>query len=210
MPNYEVLPAVIAKTQAELDSMLSRVPFAENIMLDLMDGRFVGSVSLDFKMNLPEGHRYQLHVMANDPLERIHGLPGVIDTVILHAEALQNIGEAVKHVETLGLEPFIALNPETSVKIVEPHLDSLDGVLVMTVNPGQYGAKFLPEQLSKVRVLRDLSPTINIEVDGGMNDQTADLAIKAGANMIASGSYIMKNIDPKTAYKRLKHLVCGS
>jgi len=101
---------------------------------------------------------------------------------------------------------FIALNPETPISVLDPYLDRLEGVLIMSVNPGQYGAKFLPEQLEKVRVVRAKSKTITIEVDGGMNDKTMRAAVEAGANQIASGSYIMKSSDPEAAYESLKAL----
>jgi ribulose-phosphate 3-epimerase len=204
-PKKEILPAIIAQNQEELDQMLKRIPFADNVMLDLMDGKFVGSTSLDFPMNLPHYNRYQLHIMAINPLERVKKLPSQIDTVIIHAKTLENIDEAIKQVKRSGFCFFIALNPETPVSIVEPYLDVLDGVLIMTVKPGQYGAKFLPEQLKKVKHIRSQSKEINIEVDGGMSDNTIEQAITAGANMIASGSFIMKSKNPETSYNKLKN-----
>jgi ribulose-phosphate 3-epimerase len=203
-PQNQVLPAIIAQNQQELDQMLEKIPFAENIMLDLMDGKFVGASSLDFQMKLPEGPRYQLHIMAVDPLERIKKLPPEIDTVILHAETLKDIGKAIEETKKHNLHLFIALNPDTPAATLEKYLDILDGVLIMSVNPGQYGAQFLPEQLAKVRWLRGKSRDINVEVDGGMTDRTIGLAIAAGANMIASGSFIMKSMDPEAAYNILK------
>ena len=203
-PQNQVLPAIIAQNQQELDQMLNKIPFAENIMLDLMDGKFVGATSLDFPMTLPEGPRYQLHIMAIDPIKRVKELPPQIDTVILHAETLDSISEAIKITKERDLDLFIALNPETSISVVEPYLDQLDGVLIMSVNPGQYGAKFLPDQLIKIRKLREKSQEINLEVDGGMKDSTIGLAIAAGANMIASGSFIMKSKDPEAAYNILR------
>jgi ribulose-phosphate 3-epimerase len=202
-PQNHVLPAIIAQNQQELDQMLELIPFADNIMLDLMDEKFVGATSLDFPMTLPDGSRYQLHIMAVDPLERIKNLPPQIDTVILHAEILDNISEAIDQTKEKGLNLFIALNPETPISEIEPYLDSLDGVLIMSVHPGQYGAKFLPDQLEKVRKLREESSEINLEVDGGMSDKTIGLAVAAGANMIASGSFIMKCNDPEAAYNIL-------
>ncbi len=203
----EVLPAIIASDQAGLDEMLDRVKdFAENIMLDLMDGNFVQASSLDFPMKLPKGPRYQFHVMAIDPIQRLNDAPDEVDTVVLHAEALDEIGEAIKEAREKKVKLFIALNPETPVSVLDQHLGKLDGVLIMSVNPGQYGAKFLPEQLEKVRALRTKSETITIEVDGGMNDKTMGAAVKAGANQIASGSYIMKSSDPEAAYESLKNL----
>lgn len=203
----EVLPAIIALDQAGLDEMLDRVKdFAENIMLDLMDGKFVQASSLDFPMKLPEGPRYQFHVMATEPIQRLMDAPEEVDTIVLHAEALDEIAEAIEAAREKKVKLFIALNPETPVSVLDPYLDRLEGVLIMSVNPGQYGAKFLPEQLEKVRAVRDKSETITIEVDGGMNHKTMGAAVEAGANQIASGSYIMKSSDPEAAYESLKAL----
>lgn len=206
-PENEILPAVIADDQRGLDEMLDKIKgFAKNIMLDLMDGKFVKASSLDFPMTLPAGPRYQFHVMAVDPIDRLMNAPTEIDTVVLPAETLDSIPDAVKAAKEKGVKLFIAINPDTSLDVVTPHLDKLDGVLVMSVQPGQYGAKFLPEQLEKVKTIRSLSKSIIIEVDGGMNDKTMGLAVSAGANQIASGSYIMKNSDPEAAYESLKAL----
>jgi ribulose-phosphate 3-epimerase len=207
IPKNEILPAVIATNQSGLDEMLEKVKdFADNIMLDLMDGKFVPASSLDFTMKLPKGPRYQFHMMSVDPIERLMSAPDEIDTVVLHAESLESIKDAIQAAKEKGVKLFIALNPETSIDLVMPHLDELDGVLIMSVHPGQYGAKFLPEQLEKVKSIRAISKTITIEVDGGMNDKTMSRAVAAGANQIASGSYIMKNSDPETAYNSLKAL----
>jgi len=206
-PKKEVLPAIIASDQVGLDEMLDQVKdFAEYIMLDLMDGKFVHASSLDFPMKLPEGPRYQFHVMAIDPIQRLRDAPNEVDTIVLHAEALDEIGMAIEAAREKKVKLFIALNPETPVSVLDPYLDRLEGVLIMSVNPGQYGAKFLPEQLEKVRVVRAKSETITIEVDGGMNDKTMGAAVEAGANQIASGSYIMKSSDPEAAYESLKAL----
>jgi len=203
-PQNQILPAIIAQKQEELDQMLDKIRFAENIMLDLMDGKFVGSTSLDFPMKLPDGPRYQLHIMAIDPIKRIHNLPPQIDTVIVHAETIDNISLAIQLKKARKLNLFIALNPETPISVIEPYLDQLDGVLIMSVKPGKYGARFLPDQMNKVRQLREKSEEINLEVDGGMKDSTIALAVAAGANMIASGSFIMKSQDPEAAYNILK------
>jgi ribulose-phosphate 3-epimerase len=206
-PKNEVLPAIIAPDQKGLDKMLDKVKdFAENIMLDLMDGKFVSASSLDFDMKLPPGPRYQFHVMAIDPIVRLMGAPSEIDTVVLHAESLESIDEALKASKKKGVKLFIAMNPDTGIDIVKPYLSELDGVLIMSVHPGQYGAKFLPEQLMKVKAIRSLREDITIEVDGGMNDKSMGIAVEAGANQIASGSFIMKNSNPKAAYESLKAL----
>jgi ribulose-phosphate 3-epimerase len=204
MLENQVLPAIIAQNQEELDRMLTRIMFANNIMLDLMDGEFVDSISLDFPMKLPYGKNYQLHMMTNDPLNRINNIPQQINTIILHIETLDDIERAIKKVKNDKYKIFIALNPKTPLKILKPYVEIIDGALIMTVTPGQYGAQFLPKQLEKVRKLREISNTLNIEVDGGMTDKTIGLAISAGANMVASGSFIMKSSNPKEAYDKLR------
>ena len=204
MLENQVLPAIIAQNQEELDRMLTRIMFANNIMLDLMDGEFVDYISLDFPMKLPYGKNYQLHMMTNDPLNRINNIPQQINTIILHIETLDDIERAIKRVRNGKYKIFIALNPKTPLKILKPYVEIIDGALIMTVTPGQYGAQFLPKQLEKVRKLREISNTLNIEVDGGMTDKTIGLAISAGANMIASGSFIMKSSNPKESYDKLR------
>jgi ribulose-phosphate 3-epimerase len=202
--NKHIIPAVIAHNQIELDQMVDKIKnFAKIVMLDLMDGKFVEAHSLDFHMKLTNNLRYQLHIMAINPLERLKSIPEQVDTVILHVETIENICEAIRLTRKIGLKLFMALNPDTPISTIEPYLESLDGVLIMSVYPGQYGAKFLPNQLNKVRRLRKLTQSLNIEVDGGMNDQTIGLAIAAGANMIASGSFIMKSKDPEASYNIL-------
>jgi ribulose-phosphate 3-epimerase len=101
------------------------------------------------------------------------------------------------------LKVSLALKPESGVEVLRPYLDVIDGVLVMTVEPGRYGGKFLPETLSKCRVLREMHESIPIEVDGGMNPHNSRAAREAGASIIASGSFIMKSGDIDDAILQL-------
>jgi ribulose-phosphate 3-epimerase len=191
-----IVPAIIARSQGELDSMLELLRGkVERVMLDIMDGVFVPNRSLDFEFLLPEGFEYEAHMMTVDPVERLQKLMGKVDIAIIHVESLSDVSEAVERVRELGLKVTLALNPDTDVSAVEPYLDEIDSVLVMTVNPGKYGGRFTPEALAKVRRIRELDPEIPIEVDGGMNPENAQAAREAGANVIASGSFIMKNED---------------
>jgi ribulose-phosphate 3-epimerase len=195
-----IVPAIIAQSQDELDSMLERLKGRVDwVMLDVMDGVFVPNRSLDFEFELPEGFKYEAHLMTVDPLERLSSLSGKVDTAIVHVETVSDIGAAVGHVRELGLQLTLAINPETEVERVEPYLGEVDGVLVMTVNPGRYGGEFLAETLEKVRRIREVDREISIEVDGGMNVENSRVARDAGANIIASGSFIMKSDDIERA-----------
>jgi ribulose-phosphate 3-epimerase len=198
----------MAEDQEQLDERLSRVKgFACHVMLDMMDGVFVPGRSLDFDYTLSTGIRYQAHLMIDDPLRHISKLMGYIKTVIIHVETVKNISEAIGVTEDHGLGTFLAVNPDTPVDAVVPYLTSLDGVLVMTVQPGRYGSRFLPRCLEKVEAIRALDGEIVIEVDGGMNPVTAAMAVEMGADMVASGSYIVASDDPMKAYTRLVEAV---
>ena len=176
-------------------------------MLDVMDGRFVEGTSLDFDFHVPAGLMYQAHVMAEDPLSRLRRLRGKADTVIMHVETLEDPSEAVRRARSLAPEVYLALSPGTPVDAVEPYLSQLDGVLVMTVQPGRYGAAFIPGCLDKIRHLRSIRPGLTLEVDGGMTPETAALAVEAGADRVASGSYILRSADPGRAYGKLVEAV---
>ena len=207
----EVLPAIMAGDQGQLDGRLDRVMgFAGHIMLDVMDGVFVPGRSLDFDYTLPTGPRYQAHLMVEDPLRRISRLVGKVETAIMHVEAVKDVPEAIKVTEDHGLGSFLAINPDTPVDAVAPHLSRLDGVLVMTVQPGRYGSRFLPWCLVKVEALRAMDGELVIEVDGGMNPETAAMAVEMGADVVASGSYIVASDDPMKAYIRLVEAVHAS
>ena len=191
-----VVPAIIAQSQGELESMLELLRGkVERVMLDVMDGVFVLNRSLDFQFTLPEDFEYEAHLMVVEPLKRIGGMAGKVGSIILHVETLEDVRAAIECVKNLELKVILALNPETGVDKVEPYLGEVDGVLVMTVAPGRYGGRFLPETLVKCRRIRKIHSTLSIEVDGGMNPENARAAREAGANIIASGSFIMKSED---------------
>jgi len=199
-----IVPAIIAESQGELDSMLERLKGeVDRVMLDVMDGKFVPNRSLDFDFRLPEGFEYEVHMMAVDPLERLSKMAGKVDIAILHVETLIDVRAAIERVRELGLQPVLALNPGTGVDVIEPYLDEVDGVLVMTVDPGAYGGRYIPDALDKVRRIREMDPEVPIEVDGGMNAENSRAAREAGANVIASGSFILKSDDIEWAVKAL-------
>ena len=205
MKQPRIIPAVIAADQAELDLSLGRVAgFASLIQLDVMDGLFVPGRSLDFEMELAEGPCYQAHLMVKDHWAHIRRLRGRAETIIVHAEGLGDVEHEVDELRGLGGKLFLAINPGTPVGTVAAVLDRLDGVMVMTVNPGRYGGVFLPECLDKVAELKGLSASLTVEVDGGMVPETIRLAKEKGVDLFTSGSYIMKSADPLGAYMELE------
>jgi len=205
-----IIPAVIASDQDELDASLRKVMgFAPIIQLDVMDGVFVPSRSLDFDLRLPEGPHYQVHLMVADVQRHVKRFRSSGGTMIIHAESLRDVEAEVGRLRTPGVCLFLAINPETLVERITPVIGGLDGVMVMTVNPGKYGSRFLPECLDKVEELKALRSSLTVEVDGGMVPETVRLARRRGVDLFTSGSYIMKSPDPLRAYRELEEAAEG-
>jgi ribulose-phosphate 3-epimerase len=202
-----VLPAIIAGNQEELDGMLRRLRGnVEWVMLDFMDGSFVASTALMFDVRLQKGLRYEAHLMVKRPLDHLEKLKGKAEAVIIHVES-DDFPQALRKAKELGFEVSAAINPGTPIEKLEPRLKELDRVLVMTVEPGRYGAPFVPGALETVKRLRKLAPDLPIEVDGAMNPENAKKARAVGANIFASGSYLMKSEDLPAAIKALEEAV---
>lgn len=207
MGDYHIIASVIAKSQKELEETINTVKdTVEWMQLDVMDGEFVPNTSLNFEMILPSTNcRYEAHLMINNPEIWIKKYHAKVDTILVHIESAENPEEIIKLVKGYNKKIGFALNPKTAINEIIPYLNEIDEVLVMTVEPGYYGSPFVPEALEKVKKFRELSSTIDIEVDGGITDKTIALAKKAGANLFISGSYMVKSNDINGAYQTLKH-----
>lgn len=190
-----IIPAVIAKTQPELDVIFSRIKDSARLLqLDVMDNIFVPNASLDFDFRLPQGkYRFEAHLMIENPEEWVGEYWKKVDTIIAHFEAVKNPEGIIESIKKKDRKIGFALNPETDVVQIRDYLSQIDQVLVMTVHPGFYGSPFLPETMDKIRKLRELKPSLDIEVDGGITADTIDEVNKAGANMFVSGSYLIKS-----------------
>ncbi len=204
-----IIPAIIAKKQEELEERILKVKdFVELIQLDFMDGKFVPNESINFDFNLPETNcKYEAHLMVDDPNSWIEKNHSKVNTILAHFESLDNPKETIELIKNKNKKTGFVLNPETKIDEIKEFLPSLDQVLIMTVKPGFYGSKFIPEMKEKIKKLREIAPEIDIEVDGGINDKTIELVNKAGANMFVSGSYIVKSDDVKKRVITLKNLV---
>ena len=205
-PEKIIVPAVIAKTQKDLDEAVLKIKdFVKLIQLDVMDGRFVPNHSIDFDFTIPKTKcRLEAHLMINDPEEWIEKNGGKVNTLLVHIESCAAPDQIIKTAKARKKQIGLVLNPDTPVARIHGYLDQIDQVLIMTVHPGFYGSTFLPEMLAKVEELRRMKPLLNIEVDGGVTLDTIGLVNKAGANMFVSGSYIMKSPDPEEAIANLK------
>jgi ribulose-phosphate 3-epimerase len=202
---YQIVPTIITDTQSELDVLLARLEGkVDRVMLDIMDGRFVANTSLNFDFQMPSSFEYEAHLMVENPSEHLEALVDRVDWAILHIETLENPESEIQHFKDNGFKVSLAANPGTPLEEVLLPLDVLDGILVLTVNPGRHGAEFKPEALEKVRRLRGLGVTLPIEVDGGVNPGTILEMKNAGANVFACGSYLMKFDDVAKGIQALR------
>ena len=200
-----IVASVIARNSIDLEKILGKLEgHIKEIQLDFMDGVFVKTHSLDFDLILPDTFNYEAHLMVINPKKWLHALPEKIQKVIIHFESNENIDEVINEARLLGKRVFIAINPNTTIESVYPYLMKIDGVLIMSVEPGQYGAKFIPETLKKIDYIKKMRSNLLVEVDGGMNPVTARQAYLAGADIIASGSFIINNENVAKAINELE------
>jgi ribulose-phosphate 3-epimerase len=204
-----IIPAIIAKSQQELKDKINLVKeYVEIVQLDVMDGEFVPNNSIDFDFKLPKANCFfEAHLMIKNPDEWVKKHIKKVDMVLAHIETCKKPKKLVDLVKDNGKNVGFVLNPETPLSTIMGFIDDIDQVLIMTVNPGFYGSPFLPEMLDKIKKLREFKSDLNIEVDGGITDETIHLVNKAGANMFVSGSYIVKSDDIRQAIASLKKII---
>jgi ribulose-phosphate 3-epimerase len=188
---------------------------ADWIHVDVMDGRFVANITLGpvivAAIRRSTAKPLNVHLMIVEPERYLGAFAGAgADHLIVHAEpsATIHLRSALSKIRDLGKRAGVALSPASPIEMIEPVLHLCDVVLVMTVNPGFSGQKFMPETLPKIRHVRRLCEkrgmTPIIEVDGGENSETAPQAIAAGADAIAAGSAIFKATDYAAAIAALR------
>ena len=209
MINKIIIPAIIAKSQEELDKALSKITdIVEIAQLDVMDNKFVPNTSLFFDFKVPKTScLFEAHLMIDDPETWIENNWQKVGTILVHYESCKDPKGIITNVKNKGKKVGFVLNPETSNQNLKDFIDDINQVLIMTVNPGFYGSPFLPEMLEKITELRNMKPDLDIEVDGGVTDKTISLVDKAGANMFVSGSYIMKVKNVEDSINSLKKLI---
>ncbi|MGC8871724.1 MAG: ribulose-phosphate 3-epimerase [Caldimicrobium sp.] len=186
---------------------------ADLLHLDVMDGLFVPNLTfgplvisaLRPHTNLP----FDVHLMIVQPERYLkHFAEAGADLICVHAEATTHLHRAITQIKELGKLAGVSLNPHTPPEILDYVLELLDFVLVMTVNPGFGGQKFIPQCLSKIEKLKNtiVKRGLNtlIEVDGGINEKTSQLVISAGADILVAGSYIFEKEDYREAISILR------
>ena len=186
---------------------------AEYIHIDVMDGMFVPSITIGMPV-VKSIRKYtdkvlDVHLMIEDPDRYIVEFAEAgADIITVHAEACKHLDRTVELIKAQSVMAAVALNPATSLDTLEYILPKLDMVLIMSVNPGFGGQKFIPYSLDKIRNLKSMIDekglNVDIEVDGGVNLMNVSDIIDAGANILVAGSYIIKSENYKEAISKIK------
>jgi len=209
----KIAPSILAANPLRIAEDIDRVPNADYVHVDIMDGRFVPNLtfgpSLIRALRKHSDKFLDVHLMVESPEDLIPVFADAgADGITIHVEASPNIHRLLQLIRELGREPGISLNPGTPVSAVREVLEMVSMVLVMTVNPGYGGQSLIPSTLRKVRELADIRNSLglsfNIEVDGGVTlDNVAQYA-SAGADVIVAGTAVFESENPAAAVEELR------
>lgn len=189
---------------------------ADYIHIDVMDGHFVPNITIGPLIaeairpvtSLP----FDVHLMIDNPGQYISNFVNAgADIISVHTEACQHLHRVLYQIKETGIKAGVVLNPATPVEMIKDVLTDVDLCLLMTVNPGFGGQKFIPSVLKKIKQVKQLKEELGlnfeIEVDGGVNAETAKLCVEAGAEVLVAGSYIFNNKDRQLAMDTIRSSV---
>lgn len=201
-----LVPAILAKSVKEFNQKLEQVaPYCQKIQIDLMDGQFVANKTISYSEipQVPDNIKLELHLMTKDPLSifQYPKIPGV-STVIFHYEAVADPAKTLQSMPK-WLIKGVAINPDTPTKVLEPLIQDVDLVLLMSVNPGFDGQEFIPETVQKIGEIKAMRPGVIIEMDGGLNAENATMVSDAGIDQAVVGSIIFKSHNIQSTIKDL-------
>ena len=197
----KIAPSILSADFTRLGEQVLEVQAAgvDRIQIDVMDGRFVPNITFGTQAVAslrPLTHlTMEVHLMVEPPEDFIGAFAEAgADTIIVHQEATPHLHRATQHIHALGKKAGVAINPSTPAGLLSEVIGSLDLVLVMTVNPGFGGQEFIIETLPKIREVRrqidEMELSCEVEVDGGINLETAPLVVEAGADVLVAGSFV--------------------
>jgi len=207
-----VAPSILSADFARLgeDVKMVEKAGADILHIDVMDGHFVPNISIGpvviESLRKVSTLEFDVHLMIENPERYVEAfVKAGADHITVSLEATRHIHRVIQQIRSLGVSVGVALNPATSLETLTYVLQELDMVLLMTVNPGFGGQKFIPEVLPKIitlsEILKEVNPLCRIEVDGGINSDTARLVSRAGAEVLVAGAAVFASPDPTKAFK---------
>ena len=210
-----IAPSILSADFANLESELKKVTDggAEYIHIDVMDGTFVPEITIGAgvvkSLRKVSNAFFDVHLMVEHPETQIKSFADAgADLITFHVEAAKHAHRIIQQIHELGKKAGVALNPGTSISMIEELVEDADLILVMTVNPGYGGQKFIESQLGKIHMLyhmiEEMETDCDIEVDGGINAETSKLVREVGANILVAGSAIFGAADIAQAVKDIR------
>ena len=206
MKNIQISPSILSADFSQLGVEIKRLEEggADMIHVDVMDGHFVPNLTIGPPViKALRKHcslKFDVHLMISPVHKYIKAYADAgADIITIHPEATQNLEESIKMIKDLKKKVGVSLNPGSKIELITEYLDKIDLVLIMSVNPGFGGQKFMPEVLDKIKQLKKIQQEKNlnfdIEIDGGINFENCKIAIDAGANILVSGTTVFKSND---------------
>ncbi len=204
MKKIQISPSILSADFSQLGNEIKRLEEAgaDLIHVDVMDGHFVPNLTIGPPViKALKKHcsiKFDVHLMISPVHKYIEAYSNAgADIITIHPEATDDLSASIKKIKDLGKKVGVSLNPETEVSVIQNHLDEINLVLIMSVNPGFGGQKFMPKVLDKIKKLKNFQKELNIdfdiEIDGGINFENSKIAIEAGANILVSGTTIFKS-----------------
>ena len=204
MKKIQISPSILSADFSQLGNEIKRLEEggADMIHVDVMDGHFVPNLTIGppviKALRKQCSIKFDVHLMISPVHKYIEAYADAgADIITIHPEATENLEESIAKIKSLNKKVGVSLNPESKLDLITNHLEKIDLVLIMSVNPGFGGQKFMPEVLDKVKQLKEIKSKKNmnfdIEIDGGINFDNCRSAIEAGANILVSGTTIFKS-----------------
>ncbi len=205
-----VVPAILTDDPKALETMVRHAEtFTAYVQFDIMDGQFVPSHSItsEHLCSLPMKLNWEVHLMVQHPADYMETFRNAgAQKAVFHYEATASPEGVISLARNLGLEVGLAVNPETPVSAILPLVNEVDSVLFLSVHPGFYGSKFLPEVLDKVVEFRNARPDVETGIDGGLKENNIAQVARSGPDVIYVGSAIFLQSQPSESFHKLQTL----